>query len=69
MVEVFKTDVTNKSAANKLIEQIQEHFDYQVNFDLEDCDKILRVECGSKAIEVSRLIDLLEVYGFRAEIL
>lgn len=69
MVEVFKTDVTNKSAANKLIEQIQEHFDYQVNFDLEDCDKILRVECGSKEIETSQLIDFLYQSGIKVEVL
>jgi len=45
MVEVFKTNVKYQDHAKMLIDQIQKIFiDYKVNFDLEDCDKILRIE-------------------------
>ena len=45
MIEVFKTDVQKHSQANKLIALLHEHFpNIKINFDLQDCDKILRVE-------------------------
>ncbi len=45
MVEVFKTNVEDSSHADLLIEQIHKTYThYTANFDLEDCDKILRVE-------------------------
>ena len=46
MVEVFRTNVKQRDHANILISQIHKAFpDYKANFDLEDCDKILRVDC------------------------
>ena len=70
MVEVFKTDVTDQHHANMLIEQIQKNFaGYTVNFDLEDCDKILRVKSASLEIESGRLISLFKHLGFHAEVL
>ncbi len=70
MVEVFKTNVTNREDANKVSCLIQKNFvDYKVNFDLEDCDKILRVECSARKIEPELVIDLLPNYGFYAEVL
>jgi len=45
MVEVFKTNVQRKGEAKILLLKLTEQFsDYKINFDLEDCDKILRVE-------------------------
>jgi len=35
------------------------------NFDLTDCDKILRVDCGENA--VSEIIDLLHVHNYSCE--
>ena len=70
MVEVFKTNVTHQHHANMLIEQIQKTFvNYIVNFDLEDCDKILRVKCATGKIISSSLITLINELGFHAEIL
>ena len=70
MVEVFKTDVRDLEQARFLIEQIHIGFDgYKANFDLDDCDKILRVESNSKSIEGDLLLDLLNSYGFEADIL
>jgi hypothetical protein len=43
-VEVFKTNVQEVEGANLLIQKLLKHFpNYKINFDLEDCDKILRI--------------------------
>ncbi|WP_343705577.1 hypothetical protein [Flavobacterium sp.] len=45
IVEIFKTNVQEESDRDYIITVIQNQFpDYKINFDLEDCDKILRVE-------------------------
>jgi hypothetical protein len=70
MVEVFKTNVTNRVHANRLIDQIHHAFrEYKANFDLEDCDRILRVKSVTGRIQAAHLIDLLSNSGFRAEVL
>jgi len=70
MIEVFKTNVTQKDQANTLIEQIHKHFmDYKANFDLADCDRILRVKAISGMVQPSLLIRLLNDFGFYAEVL
>lgn len=70
MIEVFKTNVRNVQHALMLTEQMSKIFvGYEINFDLQDCDKILRVKCISKTIEVSRIIDFLSDHGFYAEVL
>lgn len=40
---------------------------YRINFDLDDCDKILRVE--GENICPEKIIAIVQNYGFRAEIL
>jgi hypothetical protein len=68
MVEVFKTNVQEVDDANAIIQELLEHFpSAKINFDLEDCDKILRVE-GSTIID-RPIIDLLFIKGFRCEVL
>lgn len=70
MVEVFKTNVTYQEEANKLITLISNTFKgYDANFDLDDCDKILRVCCKTDIIQAGLIIDLLMEAGFAAEIL
>ncbi len=70
MVEVFKTDVQHPHQANTLINQIQQTFtDYIVNFDLEDCDRILRIKCTTGIIKSASLINLVKDLGFYAEVL
>ena len=45
MVEVFKTNVQQKRQAKILLDILSRQFPlFRINFDLEDCDKILRVE-------------------------
>lgn len=53
MVEVFKTNVEESVHACMLVDQIHKTFkNYKANFDLEDCDKILRVECTTGDIYI-----------------
>lgn len=70
MVEVFKTNVHEPHHAEMLIAQIHRIFrDYTANFDLEDCDKILRVKSRSGFVQPESLIELMKDFGFTAEIL
>ena len=70
MIEVFKTNVSRIHEATEILASIRDAFpNYKVNFDLEDCDKILRVESRNGPVQSSRLINLLKDHGFHAEIL
>jgi hypothetical protein len=45
MVEVFKTNVRSIRKAKLIIQKLAEEFPaHNINFDLNDCDKILRVQ-------------------------
>lgn len=45
IVEVFKTNVGNQHLAEKILSELNQLYpDYRINFDLEDCDKVLRIE-------------------------
>ncbi len=54
MVEVFKTNIKNRKEAEKIRKLLlAQHPKCRINFDLEDCDRILRVEgvsCPEKII-------------------
>jgi hypothetical protein len=70
MIEVFKTDVTNREKAKRLIEEIHKTFvGYKANFDLDDCDKVLRVVSSASDIEQDYFIGWLKKLGCNAEIL
>lgn len=68
MIEVFKTNVQSKKECKHLIRHLKNVLpDGYVNFDLDDCDKILRVESSGFTVEV--VINLLQEHGHRCEIL
>ncbi|KAF2329865.1 hypothetical protein [Flavobacterium daemonense] len=68
MIEVFKTNVQEVDQSEMIVGKLLEHFpDSNINFDLEDCDKILRVHASS--ISKRKIIDLLHSYGFHCEVL
>lgn len=70
MIEVFKTNVERKDQASMLLRRIHEAFkEYKANFDLEDCDRILRVECNTGEVGSSEIIRLLSEQGYYAEVL
>ena len=68
MVEVFKTNVQKKTQSKMLLCILSEAFpSFKINFDLSDCDKVLRVEGDN--MEASRIMILVKEYGFKCEIL
>ena len=70
MVEVFRTDVTSEERASELLAVIHDRLQgYRANFDLEDCDNILRVESKYGDVQSSDVIDLLRRHACRAEVL
>jgi hypothetical protein len=69
-IEVFRTDVKERNDATALVREIEERHPYlRANFDLDDCDRILRVMSNKGPVRPSLLIDLLKEFGFHAEIL
>ena len=68
MVEVFKTNVQKKTQNKMLLSILSEAFpSFKINFDLSDCDKVLRVEGDN--MEASRIMILVKEHGFRCEVL
>ena len=68
MVEVFKTNVEKKAQSKMLLCILSEAFpSFKINFDLSDCDKVLRVEGDN--IKTLRIMILVKEYGFKCEVL
>ena len=68
MIEVFKTNVQEFSEAQKLIGFLQKHIpDSKINFDLDDCDKVLRVE--GKNFRIEKIMHLVSEKGFVCKVL
>ena len=68
MVEVFKTNVQRKTQSKMLLSILSEAFpSLKINFDLSDCDKVLRVEGDN--MEALRIMMLVKEYGFNCEVL
>jgi len=68
MVEVFKTNVQKKTQSKMLQGMLSEEFPAsKINFDLSDCDKVLRVEGDD--LEALRIMTLINEHGFRCEVL
>jgi hypothetical protein len=70
LIEIFKTNVAKKREAKLLVEEMIVYFPhYKINFDLEDCDKILRVETTNGSVRTSSIISLLESKHIKCEVL
>ncbi|MFL5743408.1 MAG: hypothetical protein ACJ751_01995 [Niastella sp.] len=68
MIEVFKTNVQKFSEAQKLVALLRKHFpNSKINFDLDDCDKVLRVEGNNLRIE--KVMNLVTKKGFLCKVL
>jgi hypothetical protein len=70
MIEVFKTGVTDPLLADLLRNQIHQGFaGYEANFDLQDCDHILRIVCCHGKVKAEAVIELLRDWSVYAEVL
>jgi hypothetical protein len=69
MIEIFRTNVQNKTQARRVVCSLKELFtEAKINFDLKDCDRILRVE-GITESCLESVINGLNRLGFNCEIL
>lgn len=67
-VEIFKTNVHEPAESKRLIGRLLAQLPgRRINFDLSDCDRILRVEGESVCTETVALI--LRTAGFHCELL
>ncbi len=61
MVEVFKTNVNTWRRAKFILDLIHQKFEScEANFDLDDCDNILRVESSDEYFNFDLIKSLLE---------
>ena len=68
MVEIFKTNVTDHPQAEKIIALLKLHFPcYSVNFDLHDCDNILRIK--GDTVRINEIEHLVSNAGFHCSVL
>lgn len=67
-IEIFKTNVSSESMALKLIaELVIQHENVRFNFDLDDCDRILRAE-GTE-LKLKDIQEQLTSAGFNCELI
>lgn len=67
-VEVFRSNVRKAEVAAGLADELQSRFPgSRVNFDLSDCDKILRVE--GENLSPEKIIELVRSFGYEASLL
>lgn len=70
VVEVFKTNIKNPDTAQLIIEKLKELLPgTKINFDLEDCDCILRVETVCSEIDVNEIMHFIRELNFEIEVL
>ncbi len=63
MIEVFKTNVQEAADAGKIVALLLDRFPAcQASFDLDDCDKILRI--AGADIPASEISCVVSAYGF-----
>ncbi len=68
MIEVFKTNVYEVDKSEIIIQKLHEYFpENKINFDLDDYDKILRVE--GDHISSEKIMTILNDEGHFCEIL
>jgi len=66
MIEIFKTDVQQPGTANLLIAKLMLLFPgSRVSFDLDDCDRVLRVEGPNICCE--KIARLLNASGYSCQ--
>lgn len=68
MIEIFKTNVQASEQAEELVNLLQQTFPgNKINFDLDDCDKVLRIE--GKNVISRNVMNILKERGFMCNLL
>lgn len=64
IIEVYKTNVDESSSAKMILDEIREsHPNSDPSFDLDDCDKVLRIE-DSSGINHVKIEEIVQTHGF-----
>lgn len=70
MVEVFRTNIDAPEQAQVILAMIGKRFpEYRINFDLDDCDRIMRVSADDREIDSIKLCSMVNRLGYSIEIL
>lgn len=70
LVEVFKTNLNDQQSATEIVKVLKRLFpNYKINFDLEDCDKILRVKAEIGYVEADKVMNVIRSFNHDIEIL
>lgn len=71
MIEIFKTNVDNQLIALQIINAILLVFPTaNANFDLEDCDRILRISSDTNSYQIDKtVVEIIQSKGFAAKVL
>ncbi len=65
MIEVYSTTITKKKHGKSVLETLRTEFPaYMISLDLNDCDKILRVEHPHGTVENETIKKLVSNLGF-----
>ena len=68
MVEVFQTDVSTPTQATKALMLLRPHFPCaRLTIDLEDCDRVLRIE--AEHVSISLVVSVLAEGGIHSQVL
>ena len=70
VAEIFKTNIDNSDTAELIIKQLKEILPRaKINFDLHDCDKILRIEATPCEIDIQAIINCVHKWNILIEVL
>lgn len=68
IVEIFKTNVSTEKEARETTRLLLRLYPiYKINFDLEDEEKILRVEAFNLKVEINNIIHFMIELGYNCE--
>ena len=68
IVQVFKTDVPDRETARVITFLLQRDFSQcRINFDLDDCDRILRIESRQTSVDEMEILLLVGGCGYHCE--
>lgn len=67
-IKVYRTNVMERSKAQDILDKIRLYIpDSKPSFDLEDCDKVLRVELQKKPMDDIKIRGLVKATGHHIE--
>lgn len=70
MIEVFKTNVKSPGVAERVLSALHARYPlYMANFDLADCDHVLRVKSLLGDVSACDIMQIVQEFGYTAEVM